>query len=123
MLRFRPQNKEVLKQAVCKAELVLYFVKDLGDFYNVGDIIHFGVSAVKHPSPLVRQIGVRILMEMYKFDSKQIVRRLPEDTPGIRKEFVGLKNFYEEVERHERRKRQEKKRVREEAADMMVEDA
>ena len=123
MLRFRPQNKEVLKQAVCKAELVLYFVKDLGDFYNVGDIIHFGVSAVKHPSPLVRQIGVRILMEMYKFDPKQVVRRLPEDTPGIRKEFVGLKNFYDEVEKHERRKRQDKKRAREGAADMTVEDA
>ena len=122
---YRPQHKEVLKQAVCKAELVLYLIKDLGDFYNVGDIIHFGISAVKHPSPLVRQIGGRILLEMYKFDPKQVVRRVPEDTPASRKEFVGLKNFYEEVERHERKKRQERRRAREseEAADMKVEDA
>ena len=92
---------------------MLYLIKDLGDFYSVGDIIHFGISAVKHPSPLVRQIGGRILLEMYKFDAKQVVRRVPEDTPATRKEFVGLKNFYEEVERHERKKRQERRRARE----------
>ena len=122
----------MLKQAVCKAELVLYLIKDLGDFYNVGDMIHFGISAVKHPSPLVRQIGGRILLEMYKHDAKQVVRRVPEDTPASRKEFVGLKNFYEEVERHERRRRQERRRRARQgeeeaeeaaAADMEVEDA
>jgi hypothetical protein len=40
------------------------------------------------------------------------MRTLPEDTPAVRKEFVGLKNFFEEIDKMEKKKKAEKRAER-----------
>ncbi len=109
---YRGQGKDVPKQAVARTELVHFLVKELNDFYSMKDLTHFALSAVKHTSPAVRTIGIKLLLRLYDKDPKTVMRIVPEETPAVRKEFVGLKNFYDELDNLERRRKEERKAAR-----------